>query len=204
MTESEWNAASSSVPMMMHLQGKTSNRKVRLFCCACAQWLAPSQLERECRVIIRVAEDFADGLVSDDTFGTACEHAQQLLERMVVEQDFETAAYLRDFRSAVAYERSAVQIARSVAGHSVSGVRCIFGNPFHPVVLDRAWLAWNNGTVPKLAQAIHEERAFERLPILADALEEASCTDKTILSHCRGPAPHVRGCWVLDLLLNKE
>jgi hypothetical protein len=65
-------------------------------------------------------------------------------------------------------------------------------------------LTWNDGIVIKLAQAIYEERAFDRLPILADALEEAGCSDTEILAHCRGPGPHVRGCWVVDLLLGKE
>ena len=55
-----------------------------------------------------------------------------------------------------------------------------------------------------LAQAIYEERRFGDLPVLADALEEAGCTDADILSHCRGPGPHVRGCWVVDLLLGKQ
>jgi hypothetical protein len=55
-----------------------------------------------------------------------------------------------------------------------------------------------------LAPGIEEEQAFDRLPVLADALEEAGCTDADILSHLRGPGPHVRGCWVVDLLLGKE
>jgi hypothetical protein len=55
-----------------------------------------------------------------------------------------------------------------------------------------------------LAQGIYDERAFERLPILADALEDAGCTDAAILVHCRGPGPHVRGCWVVDLILGKQ
>ena len=56
----------------------------------------------------------------------------------------------------------------------------------------------------KLAQGIYEERAFDRLPILADALEDAGCDNADILSHCRGPGPHARGCWVVDLLLGKK
>lgn len=131
-------------------------------------------------------------------------------------------------------------------------VRDIFGNPFRPVASLRqhrvsfqgqtdlsypSWLTWNDGLVRKLAQTIYDERAFERIPILADALEEAGCTNEDILRHCRGykrcvqcpenredgcpycpdgwvedwwlrtPSPtpplHVRGCWVVDLLLGK-
>jgi hypothetical protein len=83
-------------------------------------------------------------------------------------------------------------------------VRDIFGNPFRPSYLDPAWLAWRGGVIPKLARTIYDERCFTDLPILADALQEAGCTDPDILGHCRGPGPHVRGCWVLDLLLGKE
>src|SRR5262249_38992633 len=87
--------------------------------------------------------------------------------------------------------------------HQCELLREIIGNPFRPVTIDPAWLAWNNRTSPQLAHGIDEERAFERLPILADALEEAGCTDADILSHCRQQGEHVRGCWVLDLLLGK-
>jgi hypothetical protein len=58
--------------------------------------------------------------------------------------------------------------------------------------------------VVHLAQAICEERAFDRLPILADALEDAGCTNADVLDHCRQPGEHVRGCWVVNLLLGKE
>jgi hypothetical protein len=72
------------------------------------------------------------------------------------------------------------------------------------VALDPAWLAWNAGTVRKMAQAIYDDRAFDQLPILADALEEAGCANRDILDHCRSGGDHVRGCWVIDLLLGKE
>src|SRR5262249_17037155 len=80
----------------------------------------------------------------------------------------------------------------------------LFDNPFGPVTLVRAWVTWDGGTIPKLAQGIYDDRAFDRLPILADALEDAGCTDADILNHCRQPSVHVRGCWVIDLLLGKE
>jgi hypothetical protein len=92
-------------------------------------------------------------------------------------------------------------------------LRDIF-NPFHPLLSREAkatrdqqrkpWLRWNGGAVRGLVQDIYEAKAFDRLPILGDALEEAGCIDTPILDHCRLHGPHVRGCWVLDLLLGKS
>ncbi len=79
----------------------------------------------------------------------------------------------------------------------------IFGTPFHPVTITPAVWAWNDGAIGKLAQAIYPERAFDLLPLLADALEDAGCADPAILTHCRGGGEHVRGCWLVDLLLGK-
>ena len=72
---------------------------------------------------------------------------------------------------------------------------------FRPVSLDPAW---RTPAVLQLAQSIYDDRAFDQLPILADALEEAGCTSREVLDHCRSPGPHVRGCWVVDLVLDKE
>jgi anti-anti-sigma factor len=66
--------------------------------------------------------------------------------------------------------------------------------------MDLGWLRWNDGTVAKLVQAIRDEQAFGRLPILADALEDSGCNDAAILSHCRQPGPHAGYCWVIDIL----
>ncbi len=82
-------------------------------------------------------------------------------------------------------------------------LREIVGNPFRPLVLPPSWLAWNGGTVVQVATEIYAERAFEQLPVLADALEEAGCSDPGILAHLRSPGPHVRGCWALDSVLGK-
>jgi hypothetical protein len=76
-------------------------------------------------------------------------------------------------------------------------VRDILGHPFAPVRFDKRW---RSETVKLLTDGIAAEGKFDRLPILADALEEAGCDDADILSHCRGPGPHVRGCWVADLI----
>jgi hypothetical protein len=84
-------------------------------------------------------------------------------------------------------------------------LREVVRNPVLPLSgIDLSWLEWKDGTIPKLAQCIYDQRTFDRLAILADALEDAGCTDADILSHLRGPGSHVRGCWVIDLILGKE
>src|SRR5262245_49415618 len=79
-------------------------------------------------------------------------------------------------------------------------LRDIFGNPFRPVALDPSWLT---STVNALARQMYESRDFSAMPILADALQDAGCDSDDILDHCRGPGPHVRGCWVVDLVQGK-
>jgi hypothetical protein len=84
-------------------------------------------------------------------------------------------------------------------------LRDLFGDPFRPApAVEPGWLSWFGGIVPRLAQEIYGEGRFDRLPVLADALTEARCQDDTILGHLRGPGPHVRGCWAVDLLLARE
>jgi hypothetical protein len=80
-------------------------------------------------------------------------------------------------------------------------IREIFGDPFRPVVVAPDWLT---ADVVAHATGIYLDRAFDRLPILADASEEAGCADAGVLAHCRSSGLHVRGCWVVDLLLSKE
>jgi len=80
-------------------------------------------------------------------------------------------------------------------------LRDIFCNPFHPVTADPSWLT---PTIITLAQTIYSERTFDRLPAVAAALEAAGCADQNILTHCRNDRVHVRGCWVLDLVLGKK
>jgi hypothetical protein len=77
----------------------------------------------------------------------------------------------------------------------------IVGNPFRRAKCRRPWLTWNDGTVVRLARTIYEKQCFGDLPVLADALEDAGCDNAELIGHLRGPGPHVRGCWVVDLLL---
>jgi hypothetical protein len=94
-------------------------------------------------------------------------------------------------------KRVAEEATRAAQSHLA---REVFGNPFRPTGLAPEW---RTAAVVALARGIYLERAFDRLPILADALQDAGCEDAELLAHCRGPGPHVRGCWVVDLVLSK-
>jgi hypothetical protein len=100
------------------------------------------------------------------------------------------------------FHDAACRLAKAVQANLL---RDIAGSPFGPPpFLAPAVLAYHGGTVPKVARAIYDTRDFDHLPVLADALEEAGCTDPDMLAHCRGAGPHVLGCWVLDLILARE
>jgi hypothetical protein len=92
-----------------------------------------------------------------------------------------------------------IYVARSRA--EADSLRCIFGNPFRPIRFNSTW---RKPQAIALARTAYDERSFEDLPLLADALEEAGCSDKVILSHLRGPGPHVRGCWAVELVLGQS
>ncbi|MBN9517066.1 hypothetical protein J0H58_00880 [bacterium] len=79
-------------------------------------------------------------------------------------------------------------------------MRDIFGNPFRPVMF---LPEWRTEAVVALARGAYDDRAFERLPVLADALEDAGCSAGTVLAHCRNGGPHYKGCWVVDGVLGK-
>jgi hypothetical protein len=84
---------------------------------------------------------------------------------------------------------------------AVELIREIFGNPSQPAAIDPRWLDWKENKIVRMARVVYRKRCFRNLPILADALEEAGCSDASILTHCRAPMDHARGCWVVDLLL---
>ena len=128
----------------------------------------------------------------------AAENVYRLVEARPLESAISDAAVrltVYDFGSAEEVSRWRARL------HVVAAyLRDIFGNPFRPVAFDTAWRTEN--TVG-LAARLYEERDFAAMPILADALEESGCDNPDILSHCREPGVHVRGCWVVDLVLGK-
>jgi hypothetical protein len=176
------------------------------------------------RKAVEVAERFAENDATVEELLRAEEDANDVWNEMAYAEDGVTDAETDAADAATGaacYAEAAIGSAKSASheaahalsyeGHQASEqkhqgdlLRDLFGVPFHPVATNPSWLMWKDGTVVKLIEAIYQERAFNRLPILADALEEAGCTDAAILDHCRQPGEHVRGCWVVDLLLGKQ
>lgn len=244
MTEADWLTSEDPSPMLAFLDRtakvRNKGRKLRLFACACCRHIIWPLLADSSRQAVRVAERYADGMVSH----VELEAARQLASNPIGEEPYGTKRYhaaaaaqacartdwspgvLAKHAAAGAYEsgervlvgmarraravrdrlkasRAAVQWAKA---KQAALLRDIFPNPFCPRPrVARRWLAWGDGTVVRLSRSIYDESCFEDMPILADALEEAGCDSQQILAHCRNEgAVHVRGCWVLDLLLAKQ
>jgi hypothetical protein len=223
MTEAEWLEGADPKAMLEYLilAGMASRRKQLLFGCACWRrvWhLLPHGPARE---VVAAAERSVDGLA--DTEGLrllkrevfqAAEEARsspsfgarraEVLEGLVMwclERPGTVAFAIDGGQNAAHWAGQWAVAAESKAQCDL--LREVFGNPFRPVSVEPAWRRWNDGAVVKMAQAIHEECRFADLPILADALEEAGCDRADMVQHCRTGGPHVHGCWLLDLLLEK-
>ncbi len=228
-TEETWINSTSPSLLLATLDGKPLPRQRRLFAVACCRRWLHEILDPESRHAIEVAERYVDGLANRDELEAAYRAAQEATERRsaltLAVNDGNPSPESSVWRLAhMAQTTCGPNYPDYVAGENLvrinqlggehidqerraqcTFIRDIFGNPFRPQpVIDSSWLPWNGAIIPKLAQAIYDDRAFERLPILADALEEAGCTNADILNHCRQPGEHVRGCWVVDLLLGKS
>jgi hypothetical protein len=207
VTEAQWLACTDPMPMLEFLCGKASDRKLRLFACAVARELWDKLDNAESRRAIEAAEKFADGLVTANELKSAW-NAACLVFSSVSGMEAAGAAANCAYIKAAEAATSTLKHAASWAGVRGTGVivaiRDIIGNPFRPSSINAAWLAVNDAAVVMIAQAVYVELALDRMGILADALEDAGCTDPAILTHLRSPGPHVRGCWVLDLLTGRE
>lgn len=232
MTESEWLNCIDPRPMLDFLQGEASDRKLWLFSCGCCRrhWHV---MDARCREAVEVGELYADGRESYDRLMESAEEAycrrsdvlahDPLAEAVAVAAAFavvdiknrdsalpfrttaETVKDACDDVVSVAERKEPVGASRQAATnaeHSAQAelLREIIGDPFRPIAIDPAHLT---PAIIDLAQTIYNIRKFEKMPELADALEHAGCRNADILDHCRGAGPHVRGCWVVDLVLGK-
>jgi hypothetical protein len=226
MTPEEWDRYANPTPMLAFLQsrGGMSDRKLRLFACACCRrvWqLLPDDANRD---LVAAVEDRLDGTRDDAKLWDAIVASSRREGECRDHAAYWAAKYLgRGFYKLSPLD-SAVVVALRAAESVPQGTRrqaeratqaalarCIFGDPFRPAQGDPAWLAWHAGAIPALAQAVYEERELPsghldaaRLAILADMLEEAGATDPHLLGHLRSPGPHVRGCFAVDVLTGRS
>jgi hypothetical protein len=219
MTEVEWLTCDDPTEMLNHLRDAASDRRFRLFGAACCQQVQ-SYLDPICRAALTIAERYADGLSSLEELDSACADVSQAITD--VTSGVQRAPFFVKWLCHREVWLNCGGIARGVADeaavhqpsqlrratrrvtlrHASRLVRDVFGNPFRPVAFDPAWRTTD---VRMLADGIYAERAFDRMPILADALQDAGCDSDGILDHLRDAnATHVRGCWALDLVLGKE
>jgi hypothetical protein len=196
---------------------RASPRTLRLFAVACCRRVAHLLPDKRFRQAVEVVERYAEGQASDKQRQAAKEACKKARGTPVYTPAAAAATEAVDSSADQAAASAARSAACAEAGNVTEGpaweaarasqvalLREIFNNPFRTIPVDRAWLDHNGGAVRSLARAIHQERRFEEMPVLADALQEAGCSDEEILEHCRGPNAHVRGCWVLDLILSAE
>jgi hypothetical protein len=190
VTEAEWLAGTNFKRMLEFAGGKVSQRKLQLYAVACHRRV-PAPWPDEGVALFQTLELFADGRA---TFAELEDAYFSVWEGEIGPGPYGWRdAYLV---AETAWNFAADRPAEARAQQQLA--RCLFGNPFWPIIFDPAW---GTATTTAVARANYEDRRFSELPILGDALDDAGCTDAALLDHCRGPGPHARGCWVVDLLL---
>ena len=207
MTEAEWLADIPS-RMMHHIAqvAPASARKLRLLAVAYARFLETQPEYAESKHVSHLGEDVAEGrqqlqdLLDERVVGWGISGDWRISHLVLTPDDRLDQAVRKEMYFSETQQNDAGtdgprwQLARAY-------ILCILGNPFRPVAFDPAWRTLD---VVALARGIYAERAFDRMPILADALQDAGCNNDDLLNHCRDTAtPHARGCWVVDLVLEK-
>ncbi|HEV2969863.1 MAG TPA: hypothetical protein VGY55_07730 [Pirellulales bacterium] len=228
--ESEWLDCGDPAPMLEYLLNNDilTDRKQRLLDCACVRRIWHLIHDIRGRRAVEIAERYVDGFARVDEIreaqavALAVANAQSgigphgrantyrvLKAAAEVAWEFRSGADpLRHAAEACAWKGSTgYRAPQRRRGRTVLAaerktqaalLRDIFGSPFHPVTSARSWRTLE---VVRLAQTIYDDRAFARMPELGGALERADCRDRPMLAHCRQPGQHVRGCWVVDLVL---
>jgi hypothetical protein len=210
MTEAEWLASLDPQQVFQNLKGKPSARKFRLFATGCCRQFWDQLTDERSRAAVEFAERYADNEITSGEAMTVEGPADEVVDRSRpqgedAKNDAAACAAVCLALWAPAHWGAFQPIlwGEGLLGRSLLNklLGCVFRVPYHRIHFHPTW---RTDAVLGLARGIYEDRAFDRLPILADALQDAGCEDEAILGHCRGDGPHVRGCWVVDLVLGKE
>lgn len=212
MTEAEWLASNKVLtPLMNWLRRRGSTRRFYLLAAGWVRQVEQALSGKRYQNLVDLVERFADGQADIRELSRAHREADNDLFHRIMQTASlgADAAAVRaatpddGWIAAINALKDAGRVGKraEVGPRQMALLRDIFGNPFRPVPLDPRWLT---SSVLDLAAGIYEDRAFERMPLLADALMDAGCADEQIINHCRSEGPHVRGCWVVDLILGKS
>jgi hypothetical protein len=202
------------------------HRRLRLLACAACRRIW-HLLDEYCREAIEIAERHADGLARSNELRAVRNRLEQRIRATSHSARDEGALAvfsacemppdgrwsLRCAANAVSDAQGEIPWPYESSGPTPYQAECIaqghlirdvYGeSPNQEVSIPLAWYLRGGGALREIARAIYGERAFDRMPILGDALEEAGCDDADILAHCRSSTEHVRGCWVVDAILGK-
>lgn len=216
MTEDYWRNCANPIPMLTFVRERASDRRLRLFACACAR-RAWGRLDAAGRWAVEAAERFADGAAAGEELGAARAAAHEAALAAMSGWGANRRHDLARFAAASAAHPDAGGAAEMASqdmlrvadegrrraeeeAAQVADIRCVFGGVFRAGAVEPEWLT---STVVALARRADEGQEFGVLPILADALQDAGCDDEELLAHLRG-GPHVLGCGALDLVLGKS
>lgn len=208
MTDAEWLACTDPTPMLQFLSAKNYKRKLALFGVACCRHISCLCKDKRSMNAIEVAERYADRRAKINEVRNATRNAYEDAlgnSRPLGQHVFEVAVLANAAFNAILVSEYALKAAPDQAAgekaHQCALLRELFANPFQRISIKKSWLTSN---VVDLANAIYSERAFDRMPILSDALMDAGCDSVEIIAHCRSERPHVRGCWVVDMLTGRK
>jgi hypothetical protein len=214
VTETDWLSCNNPFEMLSFVRDSISQRKLRLFACACCRriWhLLPCQENRD---LVAAVENFPDGPIETRDLDEAIIATSKRERDFANDGGFWAAKNLGRSYYKLDPLSSAVTVAVKAArctddarveqAAQADLLRDLVPNPFRTVEMAPGWLRWYIRAVIRSAQSIYDDRASGQLSKLAHSLEEAGCSDSDIISHCRGSASHFRGCWVVDLLLSKQ
>ena len=208
MTEAEWRRSTDPARLFGALLHNADARRLRLLSVALAR-LTPLTIPLQ--EIVTAVERFADDELSLAEARAHWNRLDELKRGFPFDSEEWTALHLLGgggFREspsgaehALYLEHDGVQRSPRKKRSAARLIRCIFGDLYRPEIWEIDWPPiWADSTVVALAAGIYADRAFDRLPILADALEDAGCDDEELLDHCREEGPHTRGCWAADLV----
>ena len=196
MTESEWLDENDPVPLFQQINGAGTERQLRLF--STAALASDGYRSPQADFRLNLVEQFADGLVTLRQIRDAWPPLSPDAPTTAPELAFDWAETIVMARARRYYGGGFPILSEPLVSVLF---RDVFGARFRPVAFNQSW---RTEAVVALARGMYESRDFGLMPVLADALDDAGCGDADVLAHCRGTGPHVRGCWVVDLVLGKS